>query len=223
MLCMCVTAYIKYCSACYFLAFNHFILSWLWTRQVDFKNFASVMKGLSGCVKLWSKIQTSRLYLLRQIQASLIDQCKLKAASTSTYLPCTNAGNSLTKWSLKGEAKLKGITANLNEIVDQSTKCCHGECRWEKNYISQLNKHFQVICECSIILQHRKMTTNVLWYHSMYKNQQMFHNIPAWCSDIKCSVILQHGKVDLLSQSKHWTYYMVWENYLTRNSFVVCI
>lgn len=166
-------------------------------------------------------MQTLWLYLLRQIQASLIDQCKLKAAST--YLPCTNVGNSLTKRSLKGEAKLKGIAANLNEIVDQSTKCCHGECWWEKNYISQLNKHFQMICECSIILQHRKMTTNVLWYQSMDKYQQMFHNIPAWDSDIQCSVILQHGKDELYSQSKQWTYHMVWENYLTRNSLEVCI
>jgi len=217
MLCMCVTAYMKDCSACYFLTFNHFVPTVdCGQGKYDFKNSASVIKGLRGCVKLWSKIQTPRLYLLRQIQVSLIDQCKQKAAST--YLPCTNVGNSLTKRSLKGEAKLKGIAANLNEIVDQSTKCCHGESRWEKNYISQLNKHFQMIRKCSIILQHRKMTTNVLWYYTMDKNQQMFHNIPAWYSDIKCSVILQHAKVDLYSQSKQWTYYMVWENYLTRTA-----
>jgi len=57
----------------------------------------------------------------------------------------------------------------------------------------------------------------------MDKYQQMFYNILAWDSDIQCSVILQHGKADLYSQSKHWTSDMVWENYLMRNSLVVCI
>jgi hypothetical protein len=47
----------------------------------------------------------------------------------SAYLPCADIGNSLTKGPLKGEAQLKSVAADLNKIVDQSTKSCHGESR----------------------------------------------------------------------------------------------
>jgi hypothetical protein len=76
----------------------------------------------------------------------------------SAYLPRANVGHSHTKGPLEGEAQFKGVTTDLNKIVDQRTTRCHGEGRREKNYISQLNKHFQVICKCSVILQHGKVT-----------------------------------------------------------------
>jgi hypothetical protein len=46
---------------------------------------------------------------------------------SSAYLPCANVRNPLTKGPLKGEAQLESITADLDEVVDESTERCHGE------------------------------------------------------------------------------------------------
>lgn len=58
------------------------------------------------------------------------------------YLPCADVGHPLTEGPLKREAQFEGVTADLDEVVDESADRRHGEGRREENHVTQLDKHF---------------------------------------------------------------------------------
>lgn len=64
------------------------------------------------------------------------------------HLPLANAFHPLPKGPLQPRAQLEGVTADLNEVVDEGTEGSQGEGRREKHDIAKLHEHLLVVLEC---------------------------------------------------------------------------
>lgn len=64
-----------------------------------------------------------------------------------TNLPLADALHSNSKGPLQTSAKLKGITANLNDVVDESTHGSQREGWREEHHVAKLDKHLLVVLE----------------------------------------------------------------------------
>ena len=64
------------------------------------------------------------------------------------HLPLANAFHPLPKGPLQPRAQLEGVTADLDEVVDEGTEGSQGEGRREKHDIAKLHEHLLVVLEC---------------------------------------------------------------------------
>ena len=62
-------------------------------------------------------------------------------------LPLADALHSDSKWSLQTGAELKGIAADLNDVVDESTHGRQREGRGEEHHVAKLDEHLLVVLE----------------------------------------------------------------------------
>lgn len=64
-----------------------------------------------------------------------------------THLPLADALHSESKGPLQTSAELEGITADLNDVVDESAHGSQREGGGEEHHVSKLDKHLLVVLE----------------------------------------------------------------------------
>lgn len=64
-----------------------------------------------------------------------------------SYLPLADALHTDSKGPLQAGAELKGITADLNDVVDESAHGSQRKGRGEEHHVAKLDKHLLVVLE----------------------------------------------------------------------------
>lgn len=82
-----------------------------------------------------------------------LEQRQKKNPSTATFMPCISdlplayALHAESKRPLQASAEFEGITADLNDVVDESTHGSQGKGRREEHHVAELDKHLLVVLE----------------------------------------------------------------------------
>lgn len=86
--------------------------------------------------------ETQRHFYLRPVVQTMFYKTKC------LDLPLPNVLYSLSERPLKAGAQFQGITADLNDVVDESTHGRQGKRRGEKHHIAKLDEHLLVVLQC---------------------------------------------------------------------------
>lgn len=102
-------------------------------------------------VPLWVTVNSVNLQPWKKNLMSLCQLC-------ISNLPLADAGYSDSKRPLQTSAELKGITADLNDVVDESAHGSEWKGRGEEHHVAKLDKHLLVVLEG--VLRAAKRTVN---------------------------------------------------------------
>ena len=102
------------------------------------------------------------------LQFTLILLIQWQRLGFRSDLPLADALHSNSERPLQPSAQLKGIAADLNDVVDESAHGCQGKGGGEKHHVAKLDKHLLVVLEGVLRGTRRCVKTRDLTHQSVW-------------------------------------------------------